>query len=80
MVITLKHGHHIDQVQHIGSDCRNRSEIGQRLEKIKHSGTDFQFHDMTRHKQLRGSHKVLIIFFGILQEKNVLNKVRITNA
>ena len=33
-------------------------EIGQRIERIGHISTKFQFQEWTRHNQLRGSHKL----------------------
>ena len=64
LVITCKQGHQIDQIQHTGSKCRNRSEIGQRTKKIRHNGTKLQIHDMPRHKQLRGAIRYLQYFYN----------------
>ena len=52
--------------KHTGLESRNRLEIKYRTKKIRHNGTKIQIHDMKRHKQLKGSHKVLTIFFVIL--------------
>ena len=67
--------------QHTNSECRNRLEIGQRTKKIRNNGTKIKIHDMKRHKQLRGSHKVLTIFFLQFcmyaeQVKNILIRIR----
>ena len=43
------------------------AKTSQRTERIRHIHTKFQSQDLTRHKQLRGSHKVLTIFFHASQ-------------
>ena len=69
---------------HMKIGTSHRSDIGQRTERIKHIGIEFQFQfqERTRHNQLRGSHKVyfysqIFYFFcmKVEQIKNVLNKI-----
>ena len=48
--------------KHTSSECRNRSETGQRTKKIRHNGTKLQIHDMTRNKQLKGVIRYLQYF------------------
>ena len=42
LVITWRQGHQTDLIQQTGSECRNKSETGQRTKNMRHNGIKHQ--------------------------------------